>query len=120
MHVTHGHPARADVTIIAEPSMPTFVIERNIPGAGKLSDQEIQSISTKSNGVLADMNAEGTPIEWVQSYVSGDKIYCVYNAPNEQAVREHAQRGGFPANSISAVGRIIDPSSAQSPNRSTV
>jgi hypothetical protein len=66
------------------------------------------------------MKSEGTSIEWVQSYVSGDKVYCVYNAPDEQAVREHAKRGGFPADSVSAANRIIDPSSAQSPSRRNV
>jgi hypothetical protein len=111
---------RAGLLFAAERSMPKFVIERNIPGAAKLSDQDIQAIATKSNGVLKDMKGEGTPIEWVQSYVSGDKVYCVYDAPDEQAVREHAKRGGFPADSVSAVNRIIDPSSAQSPSRSKV
>jgi hypothetical protein len=88
------------------------VIERLIPGAGTLSDQDIQSIAAKSNAVLGAMNGEGTSIEWVHSYVSGDKVYCVYHAPDEQAIREHAQRGGFPADSVSVVQRIIDPSSA--------
>lgn len=93
--------------------MPQYVIERNLPGAGKLSDKEIQSISAKSNSVLSGMNKEGTPIEWLHSYVTGDKIYCVYNAPDEQSVREHAKRGGFPANSVSAVSRVINPASGK-------
>jgi hypothetical protein len=93
--------------------MPQYVIERNLPGAGKLSDKEIQGISAKSNSVLSGMNAEGTTIEWLQSYVTGDKIYCVYNAPNEQAVREHAKRGGFPADKVSSVNRVINPASGK-------
>jgi hypothetical protein len=93
--------------------MPKFVIERTLPGAGKLSDKEMQQISAKSNDVLRGMTAEGTPIQWVESYVTGDKLYCVYNAPNEQAIREHAKRGGFPADSVAQVARVIDPTSAE-------
>jgi len=89
--------------------MPKYVIEREIPGAGKLSAAQLQEVSQKSCGVL---HAMGPSIQWVQSYVTGDKIYCVYNAPNEEAVREHARRGGFPANRISAVQSIIDPTTA--------
>lgn len=89
--------------------MPKFVIEREIPGAGKLSPAELQGISQKSCGVLAEM---GPQIQWVQSYVTADKVYCVYIAPNEAAVREHAQRGGFPANSVAEVKSIIDPTTA--------
>lgn len=90
--------------------MPKFVIERDIPGAGKLSKAELQGISQKSCGVLRDM---GPQIQWVQSYVTADKIYCVYVAPNEAAVREHASRGGFPANRISQVTSVIDPTTAE-------
>jgi hypothetical protein len=86
--------------------MPKYIIERNVPGASNLSQQELQSISQKSCGVL---NKMGPQINWVQSYVAGDKIYCVYIAPNEAMVREHAQLGGFPANVISEVKSIIDP-----------
>ena len=86
--------------------MPKYIIERNIPGASKLSQQELQAISQKSCGVL---NRMGPQINWVQSYVAGDKIYCVYIAPSEQMVREHAQQGGFPANVVSEVKSIIDP-----------
>ncbi len=89
--------------------MPKYVIEREIPGAGKLSAAQLQEVSQKSCGVLHEM---GPSIQWVQSYVTGDKIYCVYNAPDEEAVREHARRGGFPANRISAVQSIIDPTTA--------
>jgi hypothetical protein len=89
--------------------MPQYVIEREIPGAGKLSDAELQEISKKSVGVLNEM---GPDIQWLHSYVTGDKVYCVYVAPNEEAVREHARRGGFPANRISAVRRLIDPTTA--------
>jgi len=90
--------------------MPKFVIEREIPGAGKLGKDELQGISQKSCGVLRDM---GPQIQWVQSYVTDDKIYCVYVAPNAEAVREHAKRGGFPANVISRVRTIIDPTTAE-------
>src|SRR3954470_7189251 len=91
-------------------AMPKFVIERNIPGAGKLSADELHAISAKSCGVLEKM---GTDIQWIQSYVTSDKIYCVYIAPNEAMVREHATQGGFPANVISRVNTIIDPATAE-------
>lgn len=90
--------------------MPKFVIEREIPGAGKLSAQELRSISQKSCNVLQGM---GPQIQWVQSYVTDDKIYCVYVAPNEEAVREHARQGGFPANKVSRVQSVIDPTTAE-------
>ena len=90
--------------------MPKFVIEREIAGAGNLTDGELQAISRKSLSVLKDM---GTEIQWLQSYVTGDKVYCVYLAPDEATIREHARRGGFPANRISAVRRMIDPSTAE-------
>ncbi len=90
--------------------MPKFVIERDIPGAGNLSAQELRGISQTSCGVLSAM---GPQIQWVQSYVTGDKVYCVYIAPDEQTVREHAQRGGFPANRVSQVASIIDPTTAE-------
>jgi Protein of unknown function (DUF4242) len=89
--------------------MPKYVIERDIPGAGKLTAQELQGISQKSCGVLREM---GPQIQWVQSYVTDDKVYCVYIAPNEDAVRKHAQKGGFPANRISRVRTMIDPTTA--------
>lgn len=91
--------------------MPKFVIERNLPGAGSLPADTIQAISQKSCGVLRDM---GPQIQWVESYVTGDKIYCVYIAPDEKAVREHAERGGFPADRVSEVVRMIDPTTAES------
>lgn len=90
--------------------MPRYVIEREIPGAGALSAEQLIGISQKSCSVL---NQLGPSIQWVQSYVTGDKIYCVYVAPNEQMVREHAQRGGFPANRISEVKAMIDPVTAE-------
>ena len=90
--------------------MPKFVIEREIPGAGKLTPAELQGISQKSCGVLREMGPE---IQWVHSYVTGDKIYCIYIAPNEEAVREHAKRGGFPANSVAQVTSVIDPTTAE-------
>ena len=91
--------------------MPKYVIEREIPNAGSMTDEEIQSISQKSCGVLKDM---GPQIQWLHSYVTEDKVYCVYIAPNADVVREHAAQGGFPANRISAVKRIIDPTTAES------
>jgi hypothetical protein len=86
--------------------MPKYLIERNIPGASKLTQQELSAISQKSCNVLDKM---GPKIQWLQSYVAGDKIYCVYIAPNESMVREHAQQGGFPANVVSEIKNIIDP-----------
>lgn len=90
--------------------MPKFVIEREIPGAGKLTAQELKTISQTSCGVL---NTLGPQIQWLQSYVTGDKVYCVYIAPNEELVREHAMQGGFPANRVSKVTSIIDPTTAE-------
>jgi hypothetical protein len=90
--------------------MPKFVIEREIPGAGNLKPQELQAISQKSCGVLRNL---GPQIQWLHSYVTADKIYCVYIAPNEAMVREHAQQGGFPANSISEIRTVIDPTTAE-------
>jgi hypothetical protein len=90
--------------------MPKFVIERDIPGAGQLSSEQLQAISQKSCGVLNEL---GPQIQWLHSYVTDNKIYCVYIAPNESVVREHASRGGFPANRVSAVREIIDPTTAE-------
>jgi len=90
--------------------MPKYVIEREIPDAGKLSTQELHAISQKSCGVLNQM---GSQIQWIQSYVTDDKIYCVYIAPNEEMVREHARQGEFPANLVSEVKTIIDPTTAE-------
>ena len=90
--------------------MPKFVIEREIPGAGSFSDAELREISQKSVSVLKGMGPE---IQWLHSYVTGDKVYCVYLAPDEAAVREHAKRTGIPANRISAVRRLIDASTAE-------
>lgn len=91
--------------------MPKFVIERELPGAGAMSARDLQAVAEKSCGVLRDL---GPQIQWVQSYVTDDKIYCVYIAPSEDAVREHARRGGFPANRISQVRMVIDPTTAES------
>jgi len=90
--------------------MPKFVIERDIPGAGKLASKELQGVAQKSCTVLRDL---GPQIQWVHSYVTDDKIYCVYNAPSENLIRKHAQMGGFPANRISRVRNIIDPTTAE-------
>lgn len=90
--------------------MPKYVIEREIPDAGKLSPEQLKAISQKSCAVLQNL---GPQIQWIQSYVTDDKIYCVYIAPNEAMVREHAQQGGFPANRISEVKEVIDPTTAE-------
>ena len=90
--------------------MPKYVIEREVPGAGNLSAAELKAISQTSCGVLQQLGPE---IQWVHSYVTRDKIYCIYNAPNEQLIREHATRGGFPANTVSEVKTIIDPITAE-------
>ena len=90
--------------------MPKYVIERDIPGAGALSPHDLQAISKKSCSVLQQM---GPQIQWLQSYVTDDRIYCVYLAPNEEMLREHAKQGGFPANRISQVRSMIDPSTAE-------
>ena len=90
--------------------MPKFLIEREIAGAGKLSAPELQAVSQKSCSVLQQL---GPQIQWVQSYVTGDKIYCVYIAPDEEMIREHAAQGGFPANKISEIKSVIDPTTAE-------
>ena len=91
--------------------MPKYVIERELPGVGKATSEELRAISQKSVEILYSM---GPKIQWVQSYVVDDKLYCVYNAPSPEVVREHAQCGGFPANRISQVRAIIDPTTAES------
>lgn len=90
--------------------MPKFVIEREVPGAGKLSDAQLRELSQKSVHVLKEM---GPQIQWLHSYVTGDKVYCVYLAPDEVTIQEHAKRVGIPANRISAVRRLLDPASAE-------
>ena len=90
--------------------MPKYVIEREIAGAGKLSPEQLQSIAEKSCVVLRDL---GPQIQWVQSYVTDDKIYCIYIAPNEEVVRKHAAQGGFPADRVSQVRAVIDPTTAE-------
>lgn len=90
--------------------MPKYVIEREIPGAGNLTAEQLKGISQTSCGVLSNM---GPQIQWLQSYVTGDKIYCVYIAPNAEMVREHAKQGGFPANAVNEVTTIIDPTTAE-------
>jgi Protein of unknown function (DUF4242) len=90
--------------------MPKYLIERELPGAGQLSQDQLRGISQKSCSVL---NKLGPQIQWIQSYVTGDKIYCVYRAPNEEMVREHAKQGGFPANKVSEITSIIDPTTAE-------
>lgn len=90
--------------------MPKYVIEREIPGAGNLSKQDLIAISQKSCSVLGQL---GPKIQWVESFVTADKIYCVYIAPNEEIIREHASQGGFPANKVSEVKVIIDPTTAE-------
>jgi cell division inhibitor SulA len=90
--------------------MPKYLIEREIPGAGNLSPQQLHAISQKSCSVLSGL---GPQIQWLESYVTGDKIYCVYIAPNEEMVREHARQGGFPANRVAEIKTIIDPTTAE-------
>ncbi len=90
--------------------MPKYVIERDIPGAGKLSTEQLHAISQKSCGVLQGM---GPRIQWIQSFVTDDKVYCVYLAPDEETVREHARRGDFPANRVARVRAVIDPTTAE-------
>ncbi len=90
--------------------MPKYVIERELPNAGQLSAAELQAISAKSCSVLQEL---GPTVQWLESYVTDDKIYCIYIAPNEALVREHAQKGGFPANRISEVRSVIDPTTAE-------
>lgn len=90
--------------------MPKFIIERDLPGAGDLNGDQLQGISQTSCGVLREM---GPTIQWVESYVTGNKIYCIYNAQNEEQVREHAQRGGFPATAVNRVKTRIDPTTAE-------
>jgi hypothetical protein len=90
--------------------MPKFVIERDIPQAGKLSSEQLKAISQTSCGVLREM---GPQIQWVQSYVTDDKVYCIYIAPDEDAVRKHAQQGGFPANRVSRIRTVTDPTTAE-------
>jgi hypothetical protein len=92
--------------------MPKFVIERAIPGVGKATGDDLQEISQKSCSVLRDM---GPSIQWIESYVTADKIYCVYRADSESQIREHAERGGFPVDSISRVCAVIDPTTAEQP-----
>ena len=90
--------------------MPKYIIEREIPGAGSLAYRELQDISQKSCGILCEM---GPKIQWVESYVTDDKVYCVYIAPDEATVREHAEKGGFPANRISQIRSMIDPTTGE-------
>ncbi len=90
--------------------MPKYLIEREIPGAGKLSPEELQGISQKSCSVLRGM---GPQIQWIQSYVTDDKVYCVYIAPDEESIREHARQGDFPANRVSKIEGVIDPTTAE-------
>ena len=93
-----------------EINVPKYVIERDIPGVGNLSAEQLQAISQKSCDVLREL---GPQIQWLHSYVTGDKIYCIYIAQNEEMVRAHAQRGGFPANRISEIKQVIDPTTAE-------
>ncbi len=90
--------------------MPKFIIERDIPGAGNLTAESLKAISQKSREVLCKL---GSDIQWIHSYVAGDKIYCIYLAPSEELIREHARLGGFPANSITEIATVIDPMTAE-------
>ena len=97
--------------------MPKYVIERELPGAGNLSPQELQGIAQKSCSVLENL---GPQIQWLESYVTADKVYCVYIAPSEDMIRSHAQQGGFPANKISEIKTVIDPTTAETKHQSAV
>ena len=108
---THAFAEDAAKAPHKKAAMHTYVIERNIPGAGSFSKEKLKEISQKSNGVLKDMGPNN--IQWVQSYVTGDKIYCIYRAKNEDLVREHAKRGGFPADKISEVDTMISPATGK-------
>jgi len=95
-------------------AMPKFLIERKLPGVGSLGSEEMKGIAQKSNSVLADMQRNGKNVQWVESYVTDDAIHCVYVAPDAEAVREHARGGGFPADNVMEVKRIISPTTAES------
>jgi hypothetical protein len=95
---------------VSAQSLQQYVIERDIPGAGSMTPEQLRQAAIKSNGVLREL---GTDIQWVHSYVAGDKIYCVYNAPSEQLILQHAQRSGFPANRVTRVSAVIDPTTAR-------
>ena len=101
---------RGDVKMTTEPELKTYLIEREIPDAGKLTPAQLKTISQTSCSVLKEM---GPRIQWVQSYVTGNKIYCVYKAENAELIKEHAKKGGFPANNIIEVGSVISPATAQ-------
>ena len=90
--------------------MPKYIIEREIPGAGKLTGEQLQAVSQKSCGVIRNL---GPQIQWIESYVTDDKLYCIYLSPNEDMIFEHAKQGGFPANRVSQVRRMIDPTTAE-------
>jgi hypothetical protein len=100
-------------TCASAQSLQRFVIERDIPGASKMTAEQLREAAVRSNKVLHEM---GPDIQWVQSYVAGDKIYCVYNAPSEAMIRSHAERAGFPANRITPVAAVIDPTTGRAPN----
>jgi len=93
--------------------MPKYIIERDIPGIGGVALRDMQQIAAKSNDVLQTMQQQGQSVQWVESYVTGNKMYCVYNAPNAQAIRQHAEQGGCPANRIEEVTRVVDPTTAE-------
>jgi hypothetical protein len=97
-------------TLLQEAHMPKFLIEREIPGAGSMSPEQFQGVAEKSCSVLRDL---GPKIQWLHSYVTDDKIYCVYIAPDEKTIREHATRGGFPANRVAEIKNVIDPTTAE-------
>ena len=104
------HHAHASIRKYWETPLPKFIIEREVPGAGNLTDAQLREMSQKSVSVLKAMGPE---IQWLHSYVTGDKVYCVYLAPDESTIRQHAKRTGIPANRVSAVRRLIDPSTAE-------
>jgi len=110
LNYTQAQEKENQKTIKNNDTMKTYVIERNIPGAGKLTSEQLKGISQTSCSVLKEM---GSKIEWQHSYVTGDKVYCVYKAENKELIEEHAKKGGFPANSVNEVKTVISPATAE-------
>jgi hypothetical protein len=108
--LVRSDPGQTEVRTSRRANVPKYVIERDLPGAGNLSPDKLRAVSQKSRAVLEEL---GPQIQWLESYVTADKLYCVYIAPSEELIREHARRGGFPAGSVSEVKTMIDPTTAE-------
>ena len=108
--LVRSDPGQTELRTPRRSNVPKYVIERDLPGAGNLSPDKLQAVSQKSRAVLEEL---GPQIQWLESYVTADKLYCVYIAPNEELIREHARRGGFPAGTVSEVKTMIDPTTAE-------